>query len=102
MQPQELLKAMKTKNPPVLVDVRTVFEFRRGYIPGALHAPTWKILLKLAKLPKDRDTQLVVTCELGPRAGIAQTLLRAYGYRNVVLLAGQMAGWRRSGLPLQS
>lgn len=101
MQPHELLKAMQAKNPPVLLDVRNSFEFRRGYIPGAVHAPTWKILLKLAKLPQDRDTQLVVTCELGPRAGMAQALLRAYGYRKVVLLVGQMAGWRRSGLPLR-
>jgi len=92
---------MKEKNPPILVDVRTGLEFRRGHISGALHAPTWKILLRLVKLPADRETELVVTCEHGPRARIAKNLLNAYGYRNVVLLAGQMAGWRRSGRPLE-
>jgi hydroxyacylglutathione hydrolase len=90
---------MKSENPPVLVDVRTGSEFRTGHIPGALHAPTWKILLRLAKIPSDKDAQLVVTCELGPRAQIATALLNAYGYRNVVLLDGQMAGWRKSGRP---
>ncbi len=99
MQPQELLKRMKTRNPPTLVDVRTIFEFRKGHIPGAVHAQTWKILLRLARIPADRNAELVVTCELGPRARICKGLLNLFGYRNVVLLEGQMAGWRRAGLP---
>ena len=101
MHPPELLKRIKSKNPPTVVDVRTVFEFRKGHIPGAIHAPTWKILLRLARIPSDRNAELVVTCELGPRARIVKGLLNAYGYRNVVLLVGQMAGWRQAGHPLE-
>lgn len=101
MQARELSKRIKSKNSPPVVDVRTGIEFSNGHIPGAIHAPTWKILLKLAKLPKDKSAELVVTCELGPRAQIAQALLNAYGYRNVTLLEGHMAGWRSAGLPLE-
>ena len=90
---------MKSHQAPVVVDVRTIFEFRKGHIPAAVHAPTWKILLQLAQIPSDKHTELVVTCEHGPRAQIATGLLRLFGYRNVVLLAGQMAGWRRAGHP---
>jgi hydroxyacylglutathione hydrolase len=99
MQLQELHKRIKSKNPPAVVDVRTMFEYRKGHISGVIHAPTWKILLGLAPLPSDKNTELVVTCELGPRAQIAKVLLNVYGYRNVVLLAGQMAGWRQAGYP---
>jgi rhodanese-related sulfurtransferase len=99
MQPRELTRRMKAKNPPYIVDVRTGFEFRKGHIPGAIHAPTWKIVLFLTKIPKDKNAELVVTCELGPRAGIAKGLLQAFGYRNVALLAGHMAGWRTAGHP---
>ena len=101
MQPNELMKRMKGENSPIVVDVRTGIEFRRGHIPGALHAPTWKILLRLDKIPSDRSSELVITCEHGPRAHIAASLLQAYGYRNIVLLDGHMAGWRRPGFPLQ-
>jgi rhodanese-related sulfurtransferase len=90
----ELAKRIKLKNPPIVVDARTGFEFRKGHIPGAIHAPTWKILLRLAPIPPDKNAELVLTCELGPRAWIAMGLLKAFGYRNTVLLAGQMAGWR--------
>ena len=99
MQPQELAKRIKAGNPPSVIDVRTIFEFRKGHIPGAIHAQTWKILLRIARIPSDKDSELVVTCELGPRARMAMGLLKAWGYRNVVFLAGQMAGWRRAGLP---
>jgi rhodanese-related sulfurtransferase len=85
---------------PVVVDVRTGIEFRGGHIPDALHAPTWKIALGLVSLPPDRQTEMVVLCELGPRAMMAQTLLAARGYRNTSLLDGHMAGWRRAGHPV--
>ena len=99
MLPQELLKRIKSKNPPTVVDVRTIFEFRKGHIPGVIHAPTWKILLRLARLPSDKKSELVVACELGPRAQIAKGLLKAFGYRNVALLSGHMAAWRQAGFP---
>jgi rhodanese-related sulfurtransferase len=102
MQSLELAKRINAKNPPTVVDVRTGFEFRKGHIPGAIHAPTWKILLRLARIPSDRSAELVVTCEHGPRAQICKGLLGAFGYRNVVLLAGHMAGWRQAGGPQDS
>ncbi len=99
MTPQELARRIKSKQPPAIIDVRTGFEFRSGHIPGAIHTPTWKILLRLARLPTDREAELVVTCEHGPRAQIVKSLLGALGYRRVTLLDGHMAGWRRAGFP---
>ncbi|WP_239027034.1 rhodanese-like domain-containing protein [Geomonas oryzisoli] len=92
---------MKGKDTPILVDVRTGIEFRRGHIPGAIHAPAWKILLRLDKIPDDHNSELVITCEHGPRARLAESLLQARGYRNIALLDGHMAGWRRAGGPLE-
>ena len=98
MQPRELAKRIGTGSPPVVVDVRTGFEFRSGHIPGAINAPIWKIVLRLAPLPPDRQAEMVVLCALGPRAVMAKVLLGLFGYRNVTLLTGHMAAWRRSGL----
>jgi hydroxyacylglutathione hydrolase len=92
MQQKELLTRLGSKKPPVVVDVRTGFEYRNGHIPDAIHAPGWKLLLRIATLPQDRQTELVGTCEHGPRAEIAKRLLMAQGYTKVVLLDGHMAG----------
>ncbi len=99
MQPQDLAKRIASHHGPVVIDVRTGFEFRAGHIPGAIHAPIWKMMLRLAAVPPNRKTEMVVLCELGPRAMIAKVVLGFLGYRNVSLLAGHMAGWRRSGFP---
>lgn len=100
MQQQELLRRMKNGNAPVIVDVRTGIEFNRGHIPGALHAPTWKIVLFMAPLPADKNAEMVLLCELGPRAAMAKTLLGFLGYRNTTLLDGHMSAWRRASLPV--
>jgi hydroxyacylglutathione hydrolase len=100
MQPKELAEKIKRGQPPTVVDVRTGFEFKAGHIIGAINAPVWKILLRLVPLPRDKDTELVVLCELGPRAMMGKTLLGLFGYRNVELLSGHMAAWRRLGLPM--
>ena len=99
MQPQELANKIAAGKAPQIIDVRTGFEFRSGHITGALNAPIWKIMLRLTALPADKQTAMVVLCELGPRAVIAKAILGFIGYRNISLLDGHMAGWRRSGLP---
>ncbi len=97
MQARELLRRLKTKQPPIILDVRTDNEFKGGHIPGAVHAPTWKITLGLAVLPRDKKSEIVVTCEHGPRAGMALGVLRMKGYENVSLLDGHMSAWRQAG-----
>lgn len=100
MQPNELAEKIAQGHPPVVIDVRTGFEFKAGHIPGAINAPAWKILLRLVTLPRDKNAELVVLCELGPRAVIGKSLLGFLGFRNITLLDGHMALWRRSGLPM--
>lgn len=97
MQARELLRRMKTKQPPIILDVRTGDEFKGGHIPGAVHAPTWKIALGQAALPQDKKSEIVVTCEHGPRAGMAMGVLRMKGYVNISLLDGHMSAWRSAG-----
>lgn len=101
MQAQELAGKLKSGAAPAVIDVRTGFEYDRGHIPGAIHAPTWKILLFLARLPSDKDAEMVITCEHGPRAQIVKGILGAFGYRKLDLLEGHMNGWRKAGLPTE-
>jgi len=101
MHPQELTRRIKSRKAPIIVDVRSGIEFRSGHIPGSIHAPLWKILLRVAQLPSDKSAELVLTCEHGPRAQLAKGLLASMGYRNIILLAGHMAAWRQGGHPQQ-
>jgi rhodanese-related sulfurtransferase len=83
---------------PVVFDVRSAGEFRRGRIPGARHlpfrSPDWRELA--ASLPA--ATAIVVYCGHGPRAWFAARRLRRLGFTDVQCLRGHMQGWRLAGL----
>ena len=101
MKASELTQRINSNSAPVVLDARSGFEFKRGHIAGAIHAPVLKILLKRVRLPENKNSELVITCEHGPRALMAKCLLATYGYRNTTLLDGHMLGWRKAGLPLE-
>jgi len=101
MKALELAERIRSNSAPTVIDARSAMEFHHGHIPGAIHAPVLTILLKRAPLPKDKNSELVITCEHGPRAAMAKALLGIYGYRNATLLTGHMLGWRKAGLPLE-
>jgi rhodanese-related sulfurtransferase len=101
MKANELFKRIESKSAPIIIDVRTGAEFKRGHIPGAINAPPQKILLKTASLPENKDTELVIYCGHGPRAWLARKLLTANDYTNTDLLEGHWTGWKKDGLPLE-
>ena len=97
----ELAQRIAANSAPQVIDARSGFEFKRGHIPGAIHAPVLTILFKRARLPENKNSELVITCEHGPRALMAKRLLAIYGYRSVTLLEGHMLGLRKAGITLE-
>jgi hydroxyacylglutathione hydrolase len=102
MQVTKLAALLKTADCPMIIDVRSRLEFRSGHIQGALHIPFWGALLLRSRLPKDKNAEIVLTCEHGPRAQLAAAQLGLIGYSRVSLLAGHMSEWRRRQLPVNS
>lgn len=96
---ENLLKAMKSKNPPFIVDVRSGPEYRSAHIEGAVNIPFFSVLRHRDQLPADKHKTLVLTCEHGPRASIANLFLRLTGYRYVFYLEGHMSGWKKNNRP---
>ena len=102
MQASELLQRIESNRAPLVIDARSEIEFKRGHIKGAINAPVRKLLLHRAKLPSEKDREVVVTCEHGQRAAIAKRLLSLYGYHNTEFLEGFLEGWKVAGLPLET
>jgi rhodanese-related sulfurtransferase len=101
MKANDLLKRIESNSAPLVIDARSAKEFKRGHVPGAIHASVLKILLKTAHLPEDRNLEPVIYCGHGPRAMIAKRLLALRGYRNMDLLKGHWKLWRNAGLPVE-
>jgi rhodanese-related sulfurtransferase len=95
-----LLEQLQNGESPIILDVRTPREYQQGHVPGAVNLPYQQIGRRMAELEQIRDRQVVVYCEVGPRARVAQSMLEQAGFTDVQHLAGDMAGWRRARLPV--
>jgi len=72
--------------------VRTTAEFRDSKIDEAISL-TFDRLVGQAGCPVPSDTDIVVICRSGFRAGIAASLLEAKGCKRVSVLSGGMNAW---------
>lgn len=67
----------------VWVDVRSSSEFDGGRLEAATNIPHGEITEKLPAIAGDKNTEILLYCRSGNRAGIAQRALEAEGYTNV-------------------
>ena len=71
----------------VLLDVRTVEEYRDGHIPGSRNVPL-QAIDKIASVAENKDTALFVYCYSGARSRQAAGMLQRMGYTNVNNIGG--------------
>jgi glyoxylase-like metal-dependent hydrolase (beta-lactamase superfamily II)/rhodanese-related sulfurtransferase len=66
-----------------LLDVRELAEWEDGHVPGSLHTPYHDLG---RALPDGLDEQrpIAAICNSGPRAAVAASLLKRYGYDDVI------------------
>jgi rhodanese-related sulfurtransferase len=101
VSPEQLLAAQQSAAAPFVLDVRTPEEFASGHVPGAQNVPIDELASRTGELEAQREREVVVYCERGPRARKAADALVAAGFTDVKLLAGHMSGWRDAGLPTE-
>jgi rhodanese-related sulfurtransferase len=97
----ELADRIEAGTAPLILDVRTPAEFEAGRIPGAVNIPHDRLAQRVFELGISPSDEVVVHCQSGRRAGLAEAALREAGYTNVRDLSGHMQAWRDAGLPLQ-
>ncbi len=98
----QLLDWMEQKSELCILDVRTPDEYNSGHIPGAINISHKEISAHLDELTAHKDKNIVVHCERGVRARMAQSALAKAGFPNVYHLTGDMAAWRDAGRPTEA
>jgi len=92
--PKELKKLLYAAGgePPLLIDVRSKFEYDIFHIEGAVNEPAiFQDHRQLQSLSK--DAPIVVICISGHRSPIAGYFLRQQGFKNVSHLVWGMLSW---------
>lgn len=89
------------QNHPIIIDVRSSSEYKAGHIPKAQHISFWKSFTTDALDNRDKQEQVILYCEHGPRAGIAKLAYSMAGFKNIRYVQGHMTAWRSAGLPME-
>ena len=85
---EEAVAMMAEESGYIILDVRTVEEFREKHIPGAINVPNETIgTADIPELP-DKEQLILVYCRSGNRSKQASEKLVKLGYRNIVEFGG--------------
>ena len=85
----EGLKAFKSTDGAVLIDVRTEEEYAERKIEGSINLPLDEIQ-RITDVVPDKSTPVFLHCRSGKRSGRAQKILASMGYTNAVNIGGIM------------
>jgi rhodanese-related sulfurtransferase len=78
--PEALATQLTASQAPLVLDVRSPEEYTAGHIPGAVNFPYRELPARLTELGAYRTQPIVVYCEIGVRAGIAELTLEQAGF----------------------
>ncbi len=99
MSAAELADRLGDEGAPFILDVRSEQEYQSGHVPGAAHINYQQLSSRLTELSPARDEEIVVYCEVGGRADVANKILESAGYTRVRNLEGHMRNWRGEDYP---
>ncbi|MBY2925021.1 thiosulfate sulfurtransferase [Rhizobium leguminosarum] len=100
---EELKRLRDAGEDVVVIDTRTVAEFSRDHVPGAVSVPGAELLLRFKDVVPSDKTKVVVSCAGLPRAILgAQTLIDAKVPNQVAYLHDGTKAWTGAGLELET
>ena len=91
----------KLNHDLVLLDVRTQAEYDSGHILNAINISHEQILEDPELLAEYKDSQMVVFCRSGGRAGKVIQLLESIGFEDIIDIDGDMLAWSEAGYRME-
>jgi rhodanese-related sulfurtransferase len=82
------------------LDIRERKDFEKGHIVDAINIPLAKLQERITELEKNKETPLIVVCQMGHHSGEAVKILQAKGFTTVFKMFGGMAEWNAQNLPV--
>ena len=84
----EAIVMMEEEKDYIILDVRTIDEYKDKHIPDAINVPNEAIKVKEPKELPDKDQLILVYCRSGNRSKQASQKLVDMGYTNIVEFGG--------------
>lgn len=85
---QKKAKEMMESSDVVIIDVRTIEEYKQGHIKDAVLIPHCELYEKVNKIVSDKNKTILIYCQSGIRSSASEKLLLYLGYKNVYDFGG--------------
>jgi len=93
----DLHQLLQEPDKPLVIDIRNPDMFADMHITGSVNIPEELLPQHVTKLPSDRDTPLVMVCNIGKFSKRSVLYVKSLGYRNVRSMKGGLNEWVRKG-----
>ncbi|MBF0587797.1 MAG: rhodanese-like domain-containing protein [Magnetococcales bacterium] len=101
MSVHDLSTQLASKQPPVLIDVRTQPEFNGGHVKQAILVPLSDLGARMEGLKKNYEgREIAVICRSGNRSLGGSVTLKRAGFDKVYNVSGGMLHWLSQGYPV--
>ena len=78
---------------PLLLDVRTPAEFKRGHLKGAVLIPVQQLQQRLKELNAYKGQDILLYCATGNRSTVASKILIDNGFTRILNMRRGIVGW---------
>ena len=102
IRPSKLRSVRSSARVPLLLDVRTSYEYSAGHIPGAVNIPHSKLEERLPAVREGARHGVVVYCMRGPRARVGEGILQEQEIGPLYHLAGGFLAWKKAGYSVET
>ena len=85
---EELQQIIKNNKDTLILDVRSLGEFRSGHIPKSKNIPVQELSSKVNTLESYKEDDIIVYCASGGRSASAANILAKSGFNKVYNLGG--------------
>jgi rhodanese-related sulfurtransferase len=92
---QDLRTRLEAGDKFVFIDVREPWEYEEFNL-GAQLIPLNTLVNSMYELDEHKESEIIVHCRSGARSAMAQGLLLANGFKNVLNLKGGVMAWQET------
>ena len=100
LSPSMATRLMNNHDDVLIIDIRTVADFKKGHIKGAKNMPLSDLAKGVDGLSDDKDKPVLIYCNSGNTVTRAIKLLKNAGFEQVNNLDGGIAAWKEANMPL--
>ncbi|MCI9016712.1 MAG: rhodanese-like domain-containing protein [Clostridia bacterium] len=84
----EAKEIIKKENKTVLLDVRSLQEYREYHLAGGICIPLYELNAKIQDVIQDKDIPIIIYCQTGSRSNRAVKILKELEYENIYEIKG--------------